>query len=65
MSEKERTEEGKDDNAGAAVKRSIVFEPGDYAWAEARAKDLYGRRGLGLYIRMLVREDRKREARGI
>lgn len=39
------------------IKVSVAFEPGDYEWARARATELYGRRGIGLYIRSLVKED--------
>ena len=41
------------------VKRSVVFDKPEYDWATARSEELYGRRGFGLYLRKLVREDHK------
>lgn len=41
------------------VKVSVAFEPVDYDWLLARSTELYGRRGIGLYIRNLVKEDRE------
>ena len=41
------------------VKLSVQLEAEDYGWAKRRAEDLYGRRGIGLYVRKLIREDRK------
>lgn len=44
---------------GALIKVSIAFEPMDYEWAKTRAQELYGRRGMGLFIRKLVRDDKR------
>ena len=41
------------------VKLSIQFDAADYAWAKRRSEEFFGRRGIGLYVRRLVREDRK------
>ena len=45
--------------SSAPVKLSIQFEAADYAWAKRRSEELFGRRGIGLYVRRLVREERK------
>src|SRR5512146_1303158 len=41
------------------VKRSVDFEAADYAWALGRSTELYGRRGMGLYLRKLIKLDRE------
>lgn len=41
------------------IKVSVAFEPRDYDFVFNRAAELYGRRGLGLYIRQLVKQDRE------
>ncbi len=60
-------DEGKEvEGLGRMVKVSVAFEVRDYDWAVERAAEAYGRRGIGMYIRRLVREDRDRErVRGV
>lgn len=47
-----------DTRSSTLIKISVAFEPDDHDWVQERARDLYGRRGIAMYIRKLVREDR-------
>jgi hypothetical protein len=47
------------EHAQPMTKVSVAFEREDYDWCVGRARDLYGRRGIGMYLRSLVREDRR------
>lgn len=41
------------------IKVSVAFEPQDYDWVLRRSTSLFGRRGIGLYVRQLIKEDRQ------
>ena len=44
--------------SASLVKLSIAFYPDDYAGAHERSTELFGRRGIALYVRKLVQRDK-------
>lgn len=51
-------------SSSGLVKVSVAFEPEDYLWVLKRSTELFGRRGIGLYVRQLIREDKEFQETG-